>query len=51
MQILLQLFYRRCHCYQQLIITGVIVTGEKLIPSVMEYPRQGLITGVIDTGD
>jgi hypothetical protein len=28
--------YRRCHCYRQLIISGVIVTGNKLIAGVME---------------
>jgi hypothetical protein len=33
---LLAINYRQCHCYRQLIILGVIVTGNKLISGVME---------------
>jgi hypothetical protein len=33
---LLAINYRRWHCYRQLIISGVIVTSNKLIAGVME---------------
>jgi hypothetical protein len=51
---LLAIKYRWWHCYRQLIISGVIVTGNKVITGVMELIKnqgQGFITGNIDTGN
>ena len=44
--------YRLCCSYQGLIITGGVVSGDKLTTGVIgSNPWHGLITGVNDTGD
>ncbi len=48
----LQMFLRQCCCYGQKIITGLIVTGDKLTAGGMESIKirnLGLVTSVNDT--
>jgi hypothetical protein len=44
-------YYRRCRCHWRQLFTGVVDTSEKIISGVMVTGDKILFSGVVDTGN